>query len=188
MLPGTDNLSGEAMNPIQTCELPQAALLNKYRADGAYMDCYFVDVARVVSCAEYIEAFYTTPLFKVERLILALLAFRPSSDVQARQLASGADNDFAAWSVEGRSSHQLLLCDFLGRTRSWLMTGAAGNGDSSHTRLYFGSAVIPKKVDTTSGRKDFGFAFHALMNFHELYSRALLRSAAWRLKHPRSSQ
>jgi hypothetical protein len=72
-----------------------------------------------------------------------------------------------------------LLCDFLGRTRSWLMSGA-GDGDSS-TRLYFGSAVVPNGVDE-SGKKHFGFGFHALMGFHKLYSRALLRSAASRLK------
>lgn len=164
------------MNSIQLCKLPDAALLRKYQLDGAYTDCYFVDVARAVSHAEYVEAFYTTAIFKVERKILAMFAARPSTDQQARQLAVGEIQTFAVWSVEARAENQLLLCDFLGRTRSWLMSAAPQGGQPGVTRLYFGSAVVPKK-DPASGQAAFGFAFHALKGFHRLYSQALLRSA-----------
>lgn len=168
------------MNVILSGELPREALLSKYKQNGAYTDCYFIDIPCAVSQAEYVEAFYTTDLFKVERLILALLVKRPSTDAQAKLLALGEAKSFAAWSVEGRTSDQLLLCDFLGSTRSWLMSAVTKDGDSSTTRLNFGSAVVPK-VDRASGRASFGIAFHLLSGFHRIYSRALLRSACSRL-------
>jgi hypothetical protein len=168
------------MTGIQPGELPQSALLNKYKREGAYTDCYFMDVPRAISQAEYVEAFYTTGVFKVERMVLSLLASKPSTDLQAKQLAVGEIGNFAAWSVEDRTQDQLLLCDFLGRTRSWLMSAVDESGNLNNTRLYFGSAVVPN-VDPASGQKSLGFAFHALLGFHRLYSRALLGSACNRL-------
>ncbi len=168
-----------AMDSIQPGELPQGALLEKYKQQGAYTDCYSVVVPRPISHSEYVEAFYTTPLFKVERFILATLASRPSTDNQARQLATGEVESFAVWSVEGRAKDQLLLCDFLGRTRSWLMSATDEKHNPACTRLYFGSAVVPERH--TENGQEFGFGFHALLGFHRLYSRALLRSAVSRL-------
>jgi hypothetical protein len=166
-----------SLKSVQACDLPEAALLRKYQLNGAFTDCYFIDVPREVSHAEYVETFYTTTAFKVERHILAWLAAKPSSDRQAKKLATGEGDQFAAWSVEGRSANQLLLCDFMGKTRSWLMCEAIKSGPSTHTRLYFGSAVVPKRKSTSEKMK-LGFAFHALMGFHKLYSKILLRSAA----------
>ncbi len=168
------------MNSIQLCELPQKALLGKYQQQDAYTDCYSVVVPHAISHSEYIEAFYTTPLFRVERFILAMLVSRPSTDLQAKQLAFGEVETFAAWNVERKAENQLLLCDFLGRTRSWLMTDAGDQGKPASTRLYFGSAVVPK-VNANNGKASYGFAFHAMLGFHRLYSRALLRSAVSRL-------
>lgn len=163
------------MTAIQTGELPQVALLNKYKQEGAYTDCYYTDMPRFISQAEYVEAFYTTAIFKLERMILSILASKPSTDLQVKQLAIGEAGNFAAWSVEGRAPDQLLLCDFQGRTRSWLMSVVDEKSDSINTRLYFGSAVVPK-IDPASGRKYLGFAVHALMGFHRLYSRTLMKS------------
>ena len=168
------------MNSIQLSGLPQTALLNKYKQQGAYTDCYSVVVPRAISHSEYVEAFYTTPLFKVERFILATLVSRPSTDIQAKQLAAGEVDSFAAWNVEGKAENQLLLCDFLGRTRSWLMTDTGEQSKPACTHLFFGSAVVPK-IDAKSGQASYGFAFHAMLGFHRLYSRALLRSAVSRL-------
>ena len=175
------------MTAIQTGELPQVALLLKYSQNGAYADCYFVDVPRPVSQAEFVEAFYTSNVFRIERAILSILASKPSTDQQAKQLATDETRTFAAWSVEDRTPNQLLLCDFLGRTRSWLMSVVDESGGSTKTRLYFGSAVVPN-VDPASGRKSFGFGFHALMGFHRLYSRTLLKVACSRLLRSRDSK
>ena len=75
------------MPSIRRCELPQGALLSKYQLGSAYADCYVTEVAGRVSHAEYVEAFYTTTLVKVERSLLSWLVSKPSTDLQARQLA-----------------------------------------------------------------------------------------------------
>jgi hypothetical protein len=166
------------MAAIRPCELPACALLNLYASSGAYTDCYVTEIARAVSHAELVEAFYTSTVFKLERLILRLLVSRPSTDAQARQLAPGEVGSFAAWSVESRAPNQLLLSDFTGRTKSRLMVAAPESGDSTHTRLFFGSAGVPVRSATTDRT---GFVFQALLGFQKLYSRVLLHAARSRL-------
>lgn len=165
------------MTAILPCELPKGALLARYRDKGGFTDCYRVEVPMEIDLARFIAAFYTTWLFKIERAILAKVLRRPSTDSQARQLAGGTRTQFAAWDVEARQEHQILLCDMHGRTRSWLMVVAdPDQGAVPMTRLYFGSAVVALRSDGSMG-----FAFHALLGFHRLYSRALLRAAIQRL-------
>ncbi len=168
------------MSVIRSSELPLDSLLQHVVGSGAYADCYTAEIARSVSQAEFVEAFYTTTVFKVERFILRMFADRPSTDSQAGELARGERDSFAAWSVEGRCANQLLLRDFTGRTRSWLMVSALHIGQSRGTRLYFGSAVIASR-DAKTGRSRMGFAFAVLLGFHRLYSRVLLRAAKSRL-------
>jgi hypothetical protein len=168
------------MSSIQACALPEQALLAKYAQRGAYTDCYITEVSRPVSHAEYVEAFYTGAVFKLERLLLAWFVSKPSTDAQAKALASGALDTFAAWRVEGRRTDQLLMCDLSGRTRSWLMVASVRTGDSTCTRLYFGSAVVPI-LDRASGQARMAFLFKALLGFHKLYSRILLHAARSRL-------
>jgi hypothetical protein len=160
--------------------LPDGALLHRYAGAGGYADCYVAEAARTVSHAEFVECFYTTAVFKLERLILRLLVSRPSTDAQARQLAHGMLAAFAAWTVESRAPNQLLLRDYTGRTRSWLMVAAAEDGASTGTRLYFGSAVVPVRSPAT-GRSKLDPVFGALLGFHKLYSRLLLAAARSRL-------
>lgn len=169
-----------AKPPVQPGELPPTALLHGCRQRGAYADCFVVDVDGAFSLAAYVEAFYTTGLFKMERAILGLLAGRPSSDEDAHRLAAGSIDTFAAWSVEGRTADQILLADFTGRTKSWLMcTPMAALAQPVRTRLYFGSAVMPRRGK--SAGREMGMVFHALLGLHRLYSRLLLGSARWRL-------
>lgn len=170
------------MRTVRPCALPQSALLQRYATGGGYADCYQAGIAGTVSQAAFVEAFYTTRLFKLERLVLSLLARRPSTDEDVKRLAEGSASTFAAWRVEDRTGDQLLLGDFTGRTKSWLMTApgdAIAAGPATH--LYFGSAVVPK-VDKATGTSSMGFAFTALLGFHRLYSRLLLRAAVARLK------
>lgn len=167
------------MPTICSSPLPQNALLNRYEQDGSYTDCYYIDVPHAISMSEYVATFYTTPLFRVERKILALFAGRPSTDADAKELAFGQSTRFAAWDVEERASNQLLLRDFLGQTRSWLMVTSIDPSTNS-TRLYFGSAFVPKSR-SASGQPSFGFLFHALSGFHRLYTKALMRAAQAKL-------
>jgi hypothetical protein len=163
---------------IRGCDLPPHALLRRYAIKDGYADCYSLDVPGSVSQADYIEAFYTTWVFKLERLLLSWFASRPSTDAQANELAHARRTSFAAWNVEGREDDQLLLCDFLGNTRSWLMSVPSADGAS--TRLFFGSAVVAR-VDRRTGKRRMGFTFRALLGFHKLYSRVLLAAAARRV-------
>ena len=110
-----------------------------------------------------------------------MVVARPSTDIEAKQLADGEIGAFAAWRVEGRTAGQLLMGDFTGRTKSWLMTAAVdGTAENPRTRLYFGSAVVPR-ANAKTGERRMGFAFHALLGFHRLYSRLLLKAARSRL-------
>lgn len=169
------------MLSIGSCPLPQGALLHSYQDSGAFTDCYWTEVPYVVTHSQYVTAFYTTPVFKLERLILKWLVAKPSTDAQAALLAANERDKFAAWDVESRCENQLLLCDYQQRTRSWLMIEAAEEEEGMSTRLYFGSAVVPLK-NSQQGKASFGFAFHALSWFHKLYSIVLLYSAKARIK------
>jgi len=162
---------------IARCELPTAALLQKYSQTPAYTDCYMTRVPGRVSYEDFVRAFYTTALFKTERALLKWFAGRPSTDADANVLATGAASQFAAWRVEDRAQRQILLADFTGRTRSWLMTQAIEHADGSgETLLYFGSAVVPAGKPGT-GEAALGVTFSALLGFHKLYSRLLLGAA-----------
>ena len=158
---------------IEKCTLPEDALLQEYVRNGSYTDCFTASIPKQTSLAVYVASFYTTWLFKLERLILRWAVSRPSTDEQAVLLADGDIDKFAAWAVESRSENQLLMCDFQGRTRSWFMV--------ADRRLYFGSAVVPVR-DPDTGEKSLGSTLSVLLGFHRLYSRALLYCAVRRLQ------
>lgn len=164
---------------IERTNLPAAALLARYTSDtGAYTDCYSTTVPGVVTHERFVRAFYTGFVFRIERLLLSAFAKRPSTDTDVDELAAGARDQFAAWDVEARAPDQVLLRDFTGRTRSWLMVEPTW--DCRGTTLYFGSAVVPK-VDAASGERRLGRRFELLLGFHKLYSRVLLRAARARV-------
>jgi hypothetical protein len=163
---------------VRACELPEEALLRRYLVAGGYADCYVAEVAGRVEHAAYVEAFYTSSVFKVERWLLARLIARPSTDAEARELARGQRETFAAWKVEARAPGQVLLAALGERTRSWLMCVAPGGVGT--TWLFFGSAVVPR-VDRRTGERRLGRTYRALLGFHKLYSRVLLGAAVRRL-------
>jgi hypothetical protein len=165
----------------RACTLPAGALLATY-ADKGFVDCYIAEVARVVSHAEYVEAFYTGGVFKLERWLLKVFLAKPSTDEEARLLAAGKLGEFSAWRVEAKAADQLLMCDIRGSTRSWLMT--VREHDGAATCLYFGSAVVAAR-HAANGKPSLGFAFKALLGFHKLYSRLLLNAACARLHYGR---
>jgi hypothetical protein len=157
--------------------LPEHALLARYAGGGGYADCYATELPGNFTQAEFVTAFYTTWLFKLERVILKWLVAKPSTDQQAEELARGGRASFAAWTVEASAPNQLLLRDVLGNTRSWLMVEPRHDGGV--TRLYFGSAVVPRQG--AAGKRRMGLRFRALLGFHRRYSRALLAAARSRL-------
>ena len=169
------------MSTVHPCEVPLNTMLRSYKDGPGYADCYVTEVQGAIAQEIFIEAFYTSPLFKVERTILKYLASRPATDAEAKQLAAGNATKFSAWRIERQSTSELLLADVTGRTRSWLMaTPGTGSVTAPSTFLYFGSAVLPR---TTQGATNpsMGWPFHALSGFHRLYSRLLLSAASRRV-------
>ncbi len=164
------------MFPIERCQLPDDALLKKYADSEAYTDCYRTELKSRITHSQYVEAFYTTWLFKLERIVLKWWLSKPSSDSDAKKLAGDQTDVFAAWHVEERSENQLLLSDFQGRTRSWLMVAPMDNDGRRKTRLFFGSAVVPNKNKETK-KNSFPPGFFILLAFHKIYSKLLLYSA-----------
>lgn len=169
---------GPAVKVQQTAPI-EGSLLCSHTRIHDYLDCFFVDLPRPVSFENFVEAFYTTWLFKLERLVLWLAGYR-SSDIQARQLAKGETKAFAVWVQQSRSQTQLLMTDINGATCSWLMVAPQGDA----TRLYFGSGVRarPGKPGVDGGLPR---GYRALMGLHVMYSRALLSVAASQLLRAR---
>jgi hypothetical protein len=159
--------------------VPETALHAKYARNGGHADCFVTDIARQVTHAEYVEAFYTSWLFRLERLVLTCLVFKPSTDAEARALARGERDRFAAWSLEARAPDQLLMHDYQDKTRSWFKVESLPR-ERPTTRLYFGTGIKP--VTDGSGTKRLSIFFRLLMGFHLLYARALLSTARSRLE------
>lgn len=169
------------MTKAEFCPLPRSALLERYDpaiapdAHGGYVDSFSRTVTGDVSLADFVYAFYTSPVFRVERWILAALKL-PANDQQAFAVSRGAADKFAAWSVEQRSESELLMCDVRGHTRSWFRVERVPSG----TRLFFGSAIVPIDRDR-HGSPILGRGYRLLLGFHRLYSKIILNSAARRL-------
>lgn len=172
------------MFSIRKSSIPPNSLLHAYTTSGTYADAYSTEVVGHISLSAFMFAFYTTPLFRLERFILSKTIAKPSTDSQARQLADGEIDSFAAWRVEARGEAEILLCDISGRTRSWFLVVPVGDGDVSRTRLFFGSAVVPVRNPKT-GQLSLGLVFQSLLRFHQMYSVLLLYSAKLRIKHGR---
>ncbi len=159
------------MASVMKCDLPDKSLLKQYATQtNSYADCFTVDIPDQTSLERYIYAFYTTPLFKLERFVLKYAASTPSTDQDAKALAAHKANNFALWRLVGRTDTEILLN--AGRTSSWLRVEPQEQG----TRLYFGTAVT-SKTNAKTGKTEMGFLFSALLGFHTLYSRALLSAA-----------
>lgn len=161
------------MTKVSTQPLPDDALLQRYNdGSGHYTDCFMAQYPRRITLPQFVEAFYTAPLFKAERLILRFAVNRPSTDEEAANIAQGNATKFAAWDLEDRQQNQLLMCDFAAKTRSWFMIRDHGDG----TQLFFGSAVV---VNPKTGK--LGPLIGLTTWLHVAYSRALLRGAVKRL-------
>lgn len=170
------------MFSIEKCAIPPNTILSSYlMRDRTYVDCYTTEISGRIAFPEFVFSFYTTLLFKLERFILKWMVSKPSTDAQARQLADGETEKFAAWRVESRSENEILMCDFQERTRSWLMLVPVTTVNGARTRLYFGSAVVPIRNSKT-GELSLGFGYQALLGFHRVYSVFLLYSAKSRIK------
>lgn len=160
---------------ITQTDLPDTALLRRFAEQGEYTDCFATPIPIEASLPVFVEAFYTTWLFKTERAVLKWLLSLPSTDDEARQVAKGTRDTFAAWNVEDRSENQLLLIDVHKRTGSWFMVETREAG----ARLLFGSVVF--RTEQTRAGRNMRWTYRSLLGLHRLYSRALLSAARSRV-------
>ncbi len=163
------------MRPVVDVDPPDDALITPFvTKEKHYTDAFMVDVAGPVTLPEFIQSFYTTPLFRAERLVLRVLAKAPSTRTDVDALADGASDRFAVWQVNGRTETEILLDAKDGRTKSWLRVTPDGDG----VILWFGSVVVPAR--NKRGQLVLGPVFDSLLTPHRIYSRMLLGSAAMR--------
>ncbi|WP_432201337.1 hypothetical protein ACRAQ7_03825 [Erythrobacter sp. W53] len=148
------------MTKVFACDVPSSSLLAGFGGPENYRDCFARDVPSAVSLSNFIEAFYTSAVFRPERLALGLIR-RGANNADAAKLARGKAANFATWDVIERTETEILLRDFQGATASWLCAQPDGDGS---TRLLFGSWL--REPDRTIVR--------ALIPFHVWYSRVLL--------------
>jgi len=150
--------------------LPPDAALNTYAArEATHTDCFFIDVPGFLTLQTYIELFFDTWLFRLERHILTLAGFGPAGLPQIQALANGQSEIFAAWMVETRKPNQILMKVGNGHIRTWLQCDLMETG----SRLYFGSAVLPNPKTLRPNRLT-----AALTPLHLIYAKALLGAAA----------
>ena len=158
------------MSNITATALPEPAFLNVYEADPhTHTDCFQTSIAKNVPLEDFINAFFNSWLFRIERLILKLTVKKPSTDDDIAKLANGTSDSMAAWRTEQRDVDQILLQVPDTPIRTWLMR----QSDGDQTRLYFGSTILPARTDK-DGKPAMGHMFIVLMGFHKLYARALL--------------
>jgi hypothetical protein len=163
--------------------VPADALLTTFRGGvhpdrwGSYADCFAIIIDRKANLSEFVFAFYTSAVFRIERLVLHALIGTPSNQSDARALADGTAVEFAVWYVGERTATQLLMCDRYERTRSWFRAEPMPDGK---TLLQFGSALASASVETRGAAP--GGRFGALLRFHILYSQVLLHAATLNLR------
>lgn len=158
----------------RACPVPRDSLLQVHAGRaGSYTDCFEVMHPLEADLPAFVQAFYSTWLFRIERVVLSVVLRRRITNADLQALATGKADGFAAWRVEARDGTQILLCDLAGYTRSYL---AVAPKDGGVTRLLFGSAVVARD---TSGM---GHTLRTLLPLHRLYSRLLLRLAERRLR------
>lgn len=165
---------------VKTNPLPAECLITKYaEKPGYYTDSYVLDVPGYVELKTFIYAFYTSWLFKCERFILKWLVRKPSKDDDITDLMNGETEKFAAWDLEAKTEDELLMCDFVGKTRSWFKVEFSPS--ENQTRLMFGTVVVPDGA-SAQGNPKLGMIFSAMLWFHVLYARALLVCAVSNLE------
>ena len=121
---------------------------------GGYADCFAVTIDRTVTLPEFVYAFYTSPAFRAERLLLRVFIGAASRPSDADAVARGSATQFAAWYVGERTATQLLMCDrYEGRDPGFVWRGspATVRGCSS-ARLWPRAAV---GAVLSLGAKDF---------------------------------
>ncbi|KAL0486057.1 hypothetical protein AKO1_001727 [Acrasis kona] len=131
------------------------------RQESEYKDSFAIPFAQKdtkVDVLKLVQAFYTSPLFKLERFIIKIIADVKTSDEQIKKSNFNVGDEVLIWKVVNRTQDEVLL--------HWSYKGFEGSTwfKVNNGELKFGSG-LPIKV---------GFVSTAL---HQIYSRLLLFGA-----------
>ncbi|NVE95130.1 hypothetical protein [Altererythrobacter lutimaris] len=158
------------MGKVRACELPEGSLLAGFGGADDYRDCFCREVPGEVSLEQYIERFYSSAVFRPERVVLGLIG-RGASAEDIRALASGESDQIAVWKVVERKPDEILLLSRDTNTASWLAVSSSSEAvgqTKNKTKLLFGSWV--GGINESRWR--------VMLAPHVWYSRLLLESAA----------
>jgi hypothetical protein len=162
---------------------PPDSLLTKRVKESTLLveaDCYSLEIDGKVSLEEFVEAFFTSQVFQVERMVLPVA----STDEQARQFARGTTADFATWRAVGRTEGEFLTIWGDGSPETteipksgtqgatWFRVEPAGTADAPRTRISLGSSIVGTPNPLTS------FVMGIATPLHGVYSQTLVQCAA----------
>ena len=167
----------ERFDRVRVADPPELSLIIPYESmPGFYIDCFAVDLPTHCSLEAFLKAFYTSWIFRLERLILRLALRVPTSSDDLSAMLSGASDKFAVWIIEERQADQMIAKAVGGsnRTRSWFRVLSRDDGG---TRLFFGSVLEPEP-SLEGAPPRLGLMFRAGIGAHRLYARVLLAAAA----------
>ncbi|KAA0175468.1 hypothetical protein FNF27_03168 [Cafeteria roenbergensis] len=150
----------------QAVEVPESG----FKGKG---DCFRLDVPGHVPIERFVHAFFTSWLFKLERLVLPVA----TTDSLAKDFAYSRVNEFAIWTAKERTDSELLATwaeEHSPATGATWMRVVHGKDDDGKpkTCLEFGSAIA-------TGDMPYQKAVMAVaMPLHLAYSGLLLGAAA----------
>lgn len=191
------------MTKVQQIAVPADSLLAQFAPSPGssaanYRDCFVREVREDVAFEEFVTRFYSSWAFTPERIALSLID-RGASTEDARKLAYGEADSFAAWNVVERRSANGLVAEH-GPAGSASPTGCPqarkGRGDRTPDGArttqnaeillqdFSGATASWLSVEALEGGTKLYFGswvrradsplVKALMPFHRWYSRVLL--------------
>ncbi len=161
------------MTHVEKTAIPLDSFMSAYKQiDGCSADAFRGYLEFPVTLEALITAFFGSPIFTLERLLLKSIGQANTSRSDITGLAAGTQEKFAAWKVEDRNESEVILKVGSSPIRSWLMARPDGDGK---TAIYFGSAVLPQTTNRNS-KPQVGSSFRFFMGVHNFYSCLLLKS------------
>lgn len=172
------------MASVKTTSLPEESFLQSYQAqDGGYADCFVLEGGEPNApiLGDYIFAFFNSPIFRLERVLLKTFLSAPSSTADVEALAFGGGVRLASWQLEERAEDQILLAVKNTPVRTWLMVSPP-SPEGGPARIYFGTALVPTERDK-AGNPTIPAMYRRFIFFHRAYSKLLLWSAGLGLRN-----
>ena len=88
------------MGNVTAALQPEHSLISEQSMlEGYVTDCFSAEVSKAVDLSDLIEAFYKTPLFRLERLVLSFAPSGRLRDTDITALSKGQVDRISVWQV-----------------------------------------------------------------------------------------